>query len=178
MKYTYDEAYKSSLEYFKGNELATTVFIDKYALRNTEGDLLESNPDQMHHRIAKEFARIEKNKFKEPLSEDEIYELLKDFRYIIPAGSPMFGIGNKYAYITLSNCYLCSVPIDNYSSILDVDKELVNISKRRGGVAVDLSNLRPKGAFTKNAARSSTGIIAWMERYSNSIREVGQGGLS
>lgn len=174
--YTYGEALKESLDYFKGNELAAKVFIDKYALRNEKDELLESNPDQMHRRIAKEFARIEKGKFKSPLDEETIYELLKDFKWIIPAGSPMYGIGNKYVYSSISNCFLLDIPLDSYNSILEVDKQLVNISKRRGGVATDLSNLRPQGSTTQNSARSSTGITSWMERYSNSVREVCQGG--
>lgn len=172
--YTYEDAIKSSIDYFNGDELAAKVWVDKYALRDNDDNLMEINPIDMHHRIAKEFARIEKNKFKQPLSEEEIFGLLDKFKYIIPQGSPMFGIGNNYKIISLSNCYLLDVPLDSYSSILEVDEQLVNISKRRGGVGIDLSNLRPYGAPTNNSSKSSTGIPTWMERYSNSIREVGQ----
>ena len=172
--YTYDEVVAASLEYFDGDDLAANVWITKYALKDSDGNILENTPDDMHRRLAKEFARIEKNKFEEPLTEDEIYECFKNFERIIPQGSPMYGIGNNYKIVSLSNCFLLSVPLDSYNSILDVDKELVNISKRRGGVGIDLSKLRPKGSPTKNAAHSSTGIVSWMKRYSNSIREVGQ----
>lgn len=172
--YSYEEVYNATLAYFNGDVLATEVWIGKYCLQDNSGNYLEKTPDDMHRRIAKEFARIEKEKFKEPLTEEEIYEAIRDFKYIVPQGSPMYGIGNNYQVISLSNCYLLEVPLDSYNSILDVDKQLVNISKRRGGVGIDLSNLRPKGARTNNAAHSSTGIVSWMERYSNSIREVGQ----
>ena len=175
-RYSYDEAYQASLEYFGGNELSAKVFVDKYALRDNNNELVESNPDDMHRRLAKEFARIEKDKFIEPYSEEYIYSLLEDFRTILPQGSPMSGIGNHYQYITLSNCYLATTPEDDYNSILDTDKELVNLSKRRGGVGLDLSKLRPTGSPPQNSARTSTGVRTWMERYSNSIREVGQSG--
>lgn len=174
--YSYDEALNASLNYFNGDDLAAKVFLDKYALKNISGELLELTPDDMHNRLANEFARIEAKKFKEPLSKDIIYSLFKNFKYIVPQGSPMFGIGNNHQIISLSNCYVLDPPLDSYSSILKVDEQLVNISKRRGGVGIDLSNLRPAGTITNNAARSSTGIASWMERYSNSIREVGQGG--
>lgn len=174
--YTYEQALDASLKYFEGEELAAKVFVDKYALRDASGNILEDSPEKMHRRIAAEFARIERKKFKYPLSESEIFNLLDGFKYIIPQGSPMFGIGNNHQIISLSNCFLLDVPLDSYSSILQVDQQLVNISKRRGGVGIDLSNLRPAGAITHNAARQSTGIVTWMERYSNSIREVGQGG--
>jgi ribonucleoside-diphosphate reductase alpha chain len=174
---TEEYAREKTLEYFNGDELATNVFLTKYALRDLEGNLLEATPADMHRRIAKEFARIEKKKYKEnALTEDEIFELLDHFRYIVPQGSPMYGIGNNYQYVTLSNCYLLDVPEDSYSSIMMVDEQLVNISKRRGGVGIDISNLRPAGTPTRNAARTSTGIVPFMERYSNSIREVGQAG--
>lgn len=176
MTVTFEEAFNSSIEYFDGDELAAKVFVDKYALRDNEGQLHEKNPSDMFRRVAREFARIEKKKFKKSLSEDQIFNLMDKFKYIIPQGSPLFGIGNSYQFVTLSNCYLLDVPEDSYSSILLVDHQLVNISKRRGGVGIDLSNLRPVGAMTRNAARSSTGVPSWMERYSNSIREVGQAG--
>ena len=174
--YNYDEALTESIEYFNGDELAAKVFLDKYAIRDIEGNLMEKTPDQMHRRIAKEFARIEQKKFKTPLSEEKIFGYLDKFKYIIPQGSPLYGIGNPYQVVSLSNCYVVPSPLDSYSSICYTDQELVQISKRRGGVGIDMSNLRPEGAPTKNAARSSTGIISFMERYSNSIREVGQEG--
>lgn len=174
--FKYEEAITVCEKYFNGDSLASKVFLDKYALKNNDGDLLENSPEMMHRRIAKEFARIEKNKFKEPLTEREIFGLLDGFLEVLPQGSPMFGIGNDYQIISLSNCYLLDVPLDNYNSILDVDKQLVNICKRRGGVGIDLSNLRPTGSSVNNAAKSSSGMISWMERYSNSIREVAQSG--
>lgn len=172
----FNNAFQETLQYFDGDELATSVFLEKYALRNNNDELLETNPEMMHRRLAKEFARIEKQKFKQPLSEDEIFNLFDRFRYIIPQGSPMYGIGNNFQIISLSNCYVIESPIDSYSSIMKTDEQLINISKRRGGVGINLSNLRPTGTPTRNAARSSTGISTWMERYSNSIREVGQSG--
>lgn len=174
--YNYDQAFEESLRYFEGDELAAKVFLDKYALRDNEQNLLESTPDQMHKRIASEFARIEKKKFKDPLSEEQIFSLLERFKYIIPQGSPMFGIGNNHQLISLSNCYVVDSPKDSYGGILKIDEELAQISKRRGGVGVDISTLRPSGSTVKNAARTSTGIGSWMERYSNTIREVGQSG--
>jgi ribonucleoside-diphosphate reductase alpha chain len=174
--YTYEQALQSSIEYFGGDELSAKVFTDKYCLRAVNGDILEDTPQKMHWRIANEFARIEAKKFKKPMSAADIFGLIDRFKYIVPQGSPMFGIGNNNQIISLSNCFLLDVPLDSYSSILQVDEQLVNISKRRGGVGIDLSNLRPAGTVTRNAARQSTGIVTWMERYSNSIREVGQGG--
>jgi ribonucleoside-diphosphate reductase alpha chain len=170
----YDDALKASIEYFDGDDLAGKVFLDKYALRDNENNILEKTPTDMHHRLAKEFARIEKNKFKNPLSEEEIFSYFDHFKYIIPQGSPMYGIGNNYQYVSLSNCYLVENPKDSYASILQADEQIVQISKRRGGCGIDLSELRPIGTPTKNAAKTSTGIIPFMERYSNSIREVGQ----
>ncbi len=174
--YTYEEALQSSIEYFNGDELAAKVFVDKYALRNSNLSLLEPTPDEMHRRIAKEFARIEKKKFKNPISEEDIYNALYYFRRIVAQGSPMYGIGNKYQFISLSNCYVVESPQDAYGSIMEADENLVQISKRRGGVGIDISHLRPAGAPTKNAARTSTGVVSFAERYSNSIREVGQAG--
>lgn len=176
MIYNYDEVYNASLEYFNGDDLATKVFIDKYALRNKDGEFLELTPDDSFKRISKEFARIEKDKFKHPMTEEKIYSLLKDFKYIIPQGSPMYGIGNTEQYVSLSNCFVLTTPEDSYSGIMSTDTELVQVSKRRGGVGIDLSKLRPSGAPTNNAARTSTGITAFMQRYSNSINEVGQSG--
>lgn len=184
--YTYAQSLKSSIEYFlhgqddetsKLNaELAAKVFVDKYAMRDRKENLLELNPDQMHRRMAKEFARIEAKKFKNPYSEDFIYDLFKNFERIIPQGGPMSGIGNIEQYVTLSNCYVLESPEDSYGGILKTDQQLVQISKRRGGVGIDLDNLRPENTPTTNSSRTSTGIISWMKRYSNSIREVGQGG--
>jgi len=174
--YSYDEVLEASTEYFNGDDLAAKVFVDKYALRDSKNNIYELTPDDMHRRLAREFARIEKGKFKKPYSEEFIYSLFKDFKYIIPQGSPMFGIGNNFQIVSLSNCYVLDVPDDSYNSILDIDKQLVNISKRRGGVGIDLSKLRPEGTVTNNASRTSTGIVSWMRRYSNSIREVGQAG--
>jgi len=171
-----EEAIKASTEYFDGDELAANIFIEKYALRDKEGNLLESNPSMMFRRIAKEFARIEKNKFKNPLTEDQIFELMDHFKYIVPAGSPLFGIGNDFQIISLSNCFFCEIPEDSYSSILKVDEQFVNICKRRGGVGVSLDKLRPEGSQTNNAAKTSSGIIPFLERYSNTIREVAQFG--
>lgn len=176
--YSYQEAFDASLEYFEQDELAAKVFVDKYALRDNDNNILERNPEQMHRRIAREFARIEAKKFKisKPFTEDEIFALLDRFKYIVPQGSPMFGIGNQHQLVSLSNCYVVDSPEDSYGGILRIDQELAQISKRRGGVGVDLSTLRPSGSSVKNAARTSTGITSWMERYSNTIREVGQSG--
>jgi ribonucleoside-diphosphate reductase alpha chain len=173
--YSKKEAIESSIKYFNGDELAADVFVKKYALTDKDGNLLEKTPDQMHRRIAKEFARIEKSKFKIPLLEEEIFNYLDHFNFIVPAGSPMFGIGNDNQTISLSNCFFLEIPEDSYSSILKVDEQIVNVCKRRGGVGVCLDKLRPSGVQTHNAAKTSTGIIPFMERYSNSIREVGQG---
>jgi ribonucleotide reductase alpha subunit len=174
--FSYEEALSASIEYFKGDELAAKVFVDKYALRDLDQRILEKTPDYMHRRIAREFARIEKNKFKNPLTEEHIFELLSGFNRIVPQGSPMYGIGNKFQFISLSNCYVVDSPLDSYGSIMEADENLVQISKRRGGVGIDVSHLRPSGAPTKNAARTSTGVVSFAERYSNSIREVGQAG--
>lgn len=174
--YTYDEAIKASTEYFNGDDLAARVFVDKYALRDSEQNLLEATPRDMHLRIAKQFARIEAKKFADPYSEQEIFEALHKFGRIVPQGSPMYGIGNPYQIISLSNCYVLQSPEDSYSGICRADEELVQISKRRGGCGLDLATLRPEGMLTKNAARTSTGTIPFAERFSNSIREVGQNG--
>lgn len=175
-KFSRKEVLEATLKYFNGDQLATDAWIGKYCLMDNENNLLELDPSHMHKRISKEFARIEKKKFKTPLSEEKIYGLLDKFKYIVPQGSPMFGIGNDYQIVSLSNCYLLDQPLDCYSSILEVDKQLVNISKRRGGVGIDLDNLRPEGTWTNNSAKTSSGMVGWMRRYSNSIREVGQSG--
>lgn len=176
MVYTYEEVYNKTIDYFNGDDLAAKVWVDKYALRDNEGNLLEKSPDDMHCRLAKEFARIELSKFKNPLSEDEIFQLFDHFKYIVPQGSVLYGCGNDYQTISLSNCFVVESPEDSYGGILNTDQQLVQISKRRGGVGIDLSKLRPGGFPTKNSSRKSTGIKSWMRRYSNSIREVGQDG--
>lgn len=176
---TYNDVYTESLKYFNQDELAANVFVSKYALKNKD-EYLETTPDDMFRRISTEFARIEFQKFDrtniKPLTYDEIYNLLKDFKYIIPQGSPLFGIGNYHQYISLSNCFVLESPDDSYGGILKTDQELVQISKRRGGIGLDISKLRPEGMPTSNASRTSTGIIPFMQRYSNSINEVGQNG--
>jgi len=174
--YNYDEAFKKNLEYFNGDELAAKVFLDKYALRNKELELVEETPVDLFKRIATELARIEKSKFKKPLTYEEIYSYLDGFKKIIPQGSCLYGIGNSYQYVSLSNCYFIEPPSDSYAGICKADEELVQIAKRRGGCGISLSNLRPEGIPTTNAAKTSTGIIAFAERYSNTIREVGQAG--
>ena len=174
--YSYDEAYKASLEYFENNELAAKVFLDKYALRDNENNILEKTPDMMHDRLAKEFYRIEKSKFKEPLTVDEIKAYIDHFHYIIPGGSPMSTIGNSYQIQSLGNCFVIANPYDSYSGILYSDQQLVQLMKRRGGVGLCLDNIRPKGLPTKNAAKTTDGIGVFMKRYSNSCKEVAQGG--
>lgn len=174
--YSHEEALEQSRKYFGGNELAADAFVNKYALRDEEDNLVESNPDQMHRREAKEFARVEKQKFINPLSEDFIYDCLKDFRYIIPQGSPAYGIGNKYKYISLSNCFVVQSPSDSYGGICRTDEEIAQISKRRGGIGYDISELRPEGMTVTNSARTTTGAVSFMHRFSNTGREVGQNG--
>lgn len=173
--YTYDESYAASLEYFQGDELAANVFLTKYALQDNEGNYLERTPDDMHQRIASEFARIEK-KYNNAMSKNEIYNLLKDFKYIIPQGSPMSGIGNNQKIQSLSNCFVVESPSDSYGGILKTDQEQVQIMKRRGGVGFDISTIRPAGMKTSNAAKTTGGIELFMDRFSNSCREVAQGG--
>jgi len=170
----YNEALERSTEYFGGDALAAGVYVDKYALTTPTGEVLEPTPDEMHKRLAKEFARIEK-KYPNPVSEEVIYSYLKDFKYIVPQGSPMAGIGNPYQVMTLSNCYTLEPPYDSYGGILKTDQEQVQLMKRRAGVGFDISNIRPKGLITKNAAKSTDGIAVFMERFSNSCREVAQG---
>lgn len=175
--YSYDEAFKASLEYFKGDELAARVWVNKYAMKDSFGNIYEQSPEDMHRRIAKEIARIEK-KYANPVSEQEIFELLDHFRYIIPAGSPMTGIGNNYQIASLSNCFVIGLDgdADSYGAILRIDEEQVQLMKRRGGVGHDLSHIRPKGSPVNNSALTSTGLVPFMERYSNSTREVAQDG--
>ncbi len=175
--YTYQEALEESIKYFKGDELAASVWINKYAMKDSFGNLYEKSPDQMHRRLAKEFARIEA-KYSNPMGEEEIYELLKDFKYIIPQGGPMTGIGNNFQVASLSNCFVIGNEgsSDSYGGILKIDEEQVQLMKRRGGVGHDLSHIRPSGSPVLNSALTSTGIVPFMERYSNSTREVAQDG--
>ncbi len=175
--YTHEEAVKASLEYFKGDELAATVWVSKYALKDSQGNLYELTPDDMHRRLASELHRIEK-RYPNPMGEDEIFELLRDFKYIIPQGGPMTGIGNDFQIASLSNCFVIGrkKAADSYGGIMMIDQEQVQLMKRRGGVGHDLSHIRPKGSPVKNSALTSTGLVPFMERYSNSTREVAQDG--
>lgn len=173
--FSLEDVRKAALKYFGLDALAADAWINKYALKNSEGELLEKTPDQMHRRLAREFARVE-SAYTNPLSEDEIYDLLKGFKYIVPQGSPMSAIGNPYKIQSLSNCFVVQDPADSYGSILRADQEIAQIQKRRGGVGVDISNIRPRGVPVKNAAGSSDGIGIFMERFSNTTEEVAQGG--
>jgi len=174
--YTYNEVFPRTLEYFKGDELAANVWINKYALKDSKGNIYEMTPDDMHRRLAREFARIEK-KYPNPIRESEIYELLRDFKYVVPQGGPMAGIGNDFQIASLSNCFVIgSEHADSYGGIMKTDEEQVQLMKRRGGVGHDLSHLRPSGTPVMNSALTSTGIVPFMERYSNSTREVAQDG--
>lgn len=175
--YSYDEAFEATLKYFKGDELAARVWVNKYAMKDSYGHIYELSPRDMHWRIANEIARIE-NKYENPLSADEIFGLLDHFKYIVPAGSPMTGIGNNYQIASLSNCFVIGLEgqADSYGGIIRIDEEQVQLMKRRGGVGHDLSHIRPKGSPVKNSALTSTGLVPFMERYSNSTREVAQDG--
>lgn len=176
--YSHEEALQAATEYFNGDSLAANVWMNKYALKDSEGNIYEKNPDQMHRRIAAEIARIEK-KYPNPLSEEDIYNVLKGFAHIVPQGSPMAGIGNPFQISSLSNCFVIGNPetsSDSYGGIMKVDQEQVQLMKRRGGVGHDLSSIRPQGSPVKNSALTSTGIVPFMERYSNSTREVAQDG--
>jgi len=174
--YTQDEAIQASLDYFKGDSLAATVWVSKYALKDSQGNIFEKSPDDMHRRIASEIARIE-SKYANPLSDKEIFDLIKDFKYLVPQGSPMTGIGNPFQVASLSNCFVIgSDNSDSYGGIMKTDQEQVQLMKRRGGVGHDLSHVRPKGSPVKNSALTSTGLVPFMERYSNSTREVAQDG--
>ncbi len=175
--YTQDEAFNASVEYFKGDDLAARVWVNKYALKDSEGNIYEKTPDDMHRRIAREIARIE-HRYANPMSEEEVYEAIRDFKYIVPQGSPMAGIGNPYQIASLSNCFVIGNEgdSDSYGGIMKIDQEQVQLMKRRGGVGHDLSHIRPKGSPVKNSALTSTGIVPFMERYSNSTREVAQDG--
>ena len=175
--YTYQEVYDATLKYFEGDELAARVWASKYALKDSYGNIYELTPDDMHHRIASEIARIEK-KYPNPMSEEKIFELMRHFRYIVPQGSPMAGIGNNFQVGSLSNCFVIGLDgePDSYGGIIKIDEEQVQLMKRRGGVGHDLSHIRPKGSPVKNSALTSTGLVPFMERYSNSTREVAQDG--
>ncbi len=175
--YTFEEAYEASKVYFNGDELAARVWANKYALKDSFGHLYERTPDDMHHRIASEIVRIEE-RYPEPMNHDEVFELLRDFNYIVPQGSPMTGIGNNFQVGSLSNCFVIGIDggPDSYGGIIRIDEEQVQLMKRRGGVGHDLSHIRPKGTPVKNSALTSTGLVPFMERYSNSTREVAQDG--
>ena len=175
--YTYDEAFDASLQYFDGDELAARVWVNKYAMKDSFGNIYEKSPADMHWRIANEIARVEQ-KYPNPMSADEVFALLDHFKYIIPAGSPMTGIGNNYQVASLSNCFVIGLDgdADSYGAIMRIDEEQVQLMKRRGGVGHDLSQLRPKGSPVNNSALTSTGLVPFMERFSNSTREVAQDG--
>ena len=175
--YSYEEAFKSALNYFKGDEPAARVWVNKYAMKDSFGNIYEQSPEDMHWRIANEVARIEK-KYANPMGAAEVFELLDHFRYIIPAGSPMTGIGNNHQIASLSNCFVIGLEgnADSYGAIMRIDEEQVQLMKRRGGVGYDLSHIRPKGSPVNNSALTSTGLVPFMERYSNSTREVAQDG--
>ena len=175
--YTYDEAFEASLQYFKGDELAARVWVNKYAVKDSFGNIFEKSPEDMHWRIANEVARIEA-KYKNGLNAQQLYELLDHFKYIVPQGSPMTGIGNDFQVASLSNCFVIGIDVaaDSYGGIIRIDEEQVQLMKRRGGVGHDLSHIRPKGSPVKNSALTSTGLVPFMERYSNSTREVAQDG--
>ncbi len=175
--YTYDEAFKSALEYFNGDELAARVWVNKYAVKDSYGTIYEKSPEDMHWRIANEIARIE-SKYENPMTAQEVYNLLDHFKYVVPSGSPMTGIGNDFQVASLSNCFVIGMDgkADSYGGIIRIDEEQVQLMKRRGGVGHDLSHIRPKGSPVKNSALTSTGLVPFMERYSNSTREVAQDG--
>ena len=175
--YSYDEAYEASLKYFKGDELAARVWVNKYAVKDSFGNIYEKSPEDMHWRIANEVARIE-DKYPQALSAQELFDVFDHFKYIVPQGSPMTGIGNNYQVASLSNCFVIGLdgPADSYGAIIRIDEEQVQLMKRRGGVGHDLSHIRPKGSPVKNSALTSTGLVPFMERYSNSTREVAQDG--
>ena len=176
-KYNYDEAFEATLRYFNGDELAARVWVSKYALKDSDGNIYELTPDDMHNRLASELSRIE-NSYPNPMSHDEIFSYMKDFKYIVPQGSPMSGIGNNFQVGSLSNCFVIGIDgePDSYGGIIKIDEEQVQLMKRRGGVGHDLSHIRPAGSPVKNSALTSTGLVPFMERYSNSTREVAQGG--
>lgn len=175
--YSYDEAYQASISYFKGDELAARVWVNKYALRDSSGNIYELNPDDMHWRISREVSRIEQN-YPNPMSEEELFQLFQKFQYLVPQGSPMMNIGNPYQLSSLSNCFVIGIETtgDSYGAVMKLDEEQVQLMKRRGGVGQDLSGLRPKGMKVNNSALTSAGVVPFMERYSNSTKEVVQEG--
>ena len=174
--YTFDEAFKASLDYFTGDELAAKVWVNKYALKDAFGNIYEESPVDMHHRLASEIARVEK-KYPNPLSEEELFNLFDHFRYIVPQGSPMTGIGNDFQIASLSNCFVIGLDgdADSYGAIIRIDEEQVQLMKRRGGVGEDLSQICTKRSPGKNSALTSTGLVSFIGSYSNSTREEGQG---
>ena len=172
--YSYDDALKASTEYFNGDTLAATVFLNKYALKDSDGNLYEKTPEDMHHRLAKEFARIESH-YSNPMTEDEIFSYLKNFKYIVPAGSPMAGIGNDFQkYVSLSNCFVIESPFDSFGGINYACDHLSSIMKRRGGCGIDISTLRPEGAAVNNSARTSSGTASFMQLFSTVTQTIGQ----
>ena len=175
--YTREEVYNETLKYFNGDELAANVWINKYCLKDSNGNLFELSPNEMHKRLAKEVSRIE-NKYPNPLTEDQCFHLMKDFKYLVFGGGGMSGIGNDMQTTSLSNCFVIGNQneSDSYGGIMKLDQEMVQLMKRRGGVGNDLSFIRPKGSPVKNSALTSTGVVPFMERYSNSTREVAQDG--
>lgn len=175
--YSLEEAVEASRTYFGGDELAATVWVNKYALKDSAGNIYELSPDDMHRRMAREIARIER-RYPSPMSEEELYQLLKNFTYIIPQGGPMTGIGNPFQISSLSNCFVIGNEgsSDSYGGIMKIDQEQVQLMKRRGGVGHDLSHIRPTASPVMNSALTSTGVVPFMERYSNSTREVAQDG--
>ncbi|MDD6140209.1 MAG: adenosylcobalamin-dependent ribonucleoside-diphosphate reductase, partial [Bacteroidales bacterium] len=175
--YSYEEAFEASRDYFKGDELAARVWVNKYALKDSYGNIYEKTPEDMHRRIAREIARIEQ-RYPNGMTEDQVFDLIKDFNHILPQGSPMAGIGNEFQVGSLSNCFVIGLDgaPDSYGGIIKIDEEQVQLMKRRGGVGHDLSHIRPKGSPVKNSALTSTGLVPFMERYSNSTREVAQDG--
>lgn len=174
-KYTYSEAYEKAREYFNGDDLAASVWVNKYALKDSDGNYYERTPDDMHRRMAREVARVEL-KYPNPMSEEKVYQLLKEFKYLVPQGGSMSGIGNEFQISSLSNCFVIGNHADSYGGIMRTDEEQIQLMKRRGGVGHDLSHIRPIGTAVKNSALTSTGVVPFMERYSNSTREVAQGG--
>ncbi len=175
VKYSLEDVKKSTLEYFNGDSLATDVWIKKYALKDSYGNIYELNPDHMHQRLAKEFARVEQ-KYPNPLSYKEIYDLFKNFKYLVPQGSPCSAIGNPFQLQSASNCFVLESPYDSYSGILFTDRQIANLCKHRGGTGFSISNIRPKNLPVNNAAGTTDGIGIFMERFSNTVREVAQSG--
>ena len=175
--YSVEEVKEATIKYFNGDQLAADVWMNKYALKDSDGNIFELTPDDMHHRIASEIVRIE-NRYPNPMTEEEVFDVLKDFRYIVPQGSPMAGIGNNFQISSLSNCFVIGTngQSDSYGAIMKIDQEQVQLMKRRGGVGHDLSHIRPAGSPVKNCALTSTGVVPFMERYSNSTKEVAQDG--